>query len=519
MALRTTTTTLEVDAAGLARLREPRDDLVAERPDGPDRWACAEGPFDRYERTITVEEQAPDRFVVTESTAWELAIPLWGGLFRPLARRVIGRHEPPEPLPDDEERSAPWWSPPVRLDARSTQVLSRLCGLSLLVGYLGTVLTQTITYAAEQFGADKAQQGDTLAAVRVGVLFSVVLMALADRRGRQRLLVLCSVGGTLACAATAAAPGLMWLGGAQTISRAFSTALGLLIAVVAAEEMPAGGRAYAASVLAMTAALGAGAAAFFLPLADQAPSAWRILYLLPMLALPFFVAVGRALPESRRFTRPHGKATLEGHRGRLLMLCSTAFLGLMFFAPNTQFQNDFLRDEHGFSAVQITLFTFSTNTPGGLGIIIGGKLADVRGRRVVGAIGTVLGSILLAASFSLGMPWLWITSMFGTMAAAMTVPALAVYGPELFPTALRARANGILSVAGVAGSAVGLAATGRFADHFGRMGPGLAILALGPLLVALIVLAAYPETAHVELEELNPEDALAAPAVGLGPLG
>ena len=44
-------------------------------------------------------------------------------------------------------------------------------------------------------------------------------------------------------------------------------------------------------------------------------------------------------------------------------------------------------------------------------------------------------------------------------------------------------------------------------------------LALGPLLVALIVLAAYPETAHVELEELNPEDALAAPAVGLGPLG
>ena len=138
-----------------------------------------------------------------------------------------------------------------------------------------------------------------------------------------------------------------------------------------------------------------------------------------MLALPFFVAVGRALPESRRFTRPHGKATLEGHRGRLLMLCCTAFLGLMFFAPNTQFQNDFLRDEHGFSAVQITLFTFSTNTPGGLGIIIGGKLADVRGRRVIGAIGTVLGSILLAASFSLGMPWLWITSMFGTMAAGI----------------------------------------------------------------------------------------------------
>jgi len=45
------------------------------------------------------------------------------------------------------------------------------------------------------------------------------------------------------------------------------------------------------------------------------------------------------------------------------------------------------------------------------------------------------------------------------------------------------------------------------ADHFGRLGPGLAILFLGPLLVAVLVLVAYPETAMLELEELNPEDA------------
>jgi hypothetical protein len=32
-------------------------------------------------------------------------------------------------------------------------------------------------------------------------------------------------------------------------------------------------------------------------------------------------------------------------------------------------------------------------------------------------------------------------------------------------------------------------------------------LALGPLLVAALVLIAYPETARRELEELNPEDA------------
>jgi hypothetical protein len=43
-------------------------------------------------------------------------------------------------------------------------------------------------------------------------------------------------------------------------------------------------------------------------------------------------------------------------------------------------------------------------------------------------------------------------------------------------------------------------------DAFGRIGPGMAILAMGPLLLALLVLTAFPETAQRELEDLNPED-------------
>jgi hypothetical protein len=34
----------------------------------------------------------------------------------------------------------------------------------------------------------------------------------------------------------------------------------------------------------------------------------------------------------------------------------------------------------------------------------------------------------------------------------------------------------------------------------------MAVLAAGPLLLAVLVVAAYPETAGRELEELNPED-------------
>jgi hypothetical protein len=40
---------------------------------------------------------------------------------------------------------------------------------------------------------------------------------------------------------------------------------------------------------------------------------------------------------------------------------------------------------------------------------------------------------------------------------------------------------------------------------------------VGPLIVAAIVLALYPETAHVELEVLNPEDAHPVSAATVAP--
>lgn len=505
-----TTNTFDIDDAGLEAVLLPRDDLLLEEPDGTGGFSCAEGPFDHYLRTITVEELAGGQHRVTERTEWWLAIPLWRHLFNPLVRRYVIRRDPPTATrgPNAGRTQAPWWSPPSRLDAQASRVLSLLCGLSMLAGYLGTIITQTITFAADQFGANKSSQGATLAGIRVGVLLSLVILAVADRRGRQRLLVLSAVGGTLAAAAGALAPNLFALGATQTVSRAFSTAMVLLIAITAAEEMPAGGRAYAASVLAMTAALGAGGAVMLLPLADLGPGTWRIIYAAPMLALPFFWTLARRIPESRRFVRAHAKVTMAGHRGRLALLASASFFGLLFLAPVTQFQNDFLRDEHGFSALKITIYTICTSTPGGIGIVVGGRLADVRGRRVVGAVGTVGGALLLIITYQVSGPLLWVTALTGVTVAAVTVPALGVYGPELFPTSIRGRANGLITLASVAGSSVGLFAAGRLADHFGRLGIGIALLGIGPMIVAALVLGLYPETAHTELEDLNPEDAV-----------
>ena len=74
-----------------------------------------------------------------------------------------------------------------------------------------------------------------LAAVRVGVLIALALVATADRLGRRRLI---RVSAYAVCAATATGalvPNLAWLGLSQTVARGLSTALALLIAILAAE--------------------------------------------------------------------------------------------------------------------------------------------------------------------------------------------------------------------------------------------------------------------------------------------
>jgi MFS family permease len=89
----------------------------------------------------------------------------------------------------------------------------------------------------------------------------------------------------------------------------------------------------------------------------------------------------------------------------------------------------------------------------------------------------------------------------------MAVPALGVYGPELFPTSQRGLANGGIALMGTGGVVAGLLVVGRLYDQWGSYVPALTLLGLGPLLAVVIIVIFYPETAHLELEQLNPEDA------------
>ncbi|HEV2760715.1 MAG TPA: MFS transporter [Acidimicrobiales bacterium] len=489
----------ETDAAGLADILRPRTDVVLERDVGDGQFEAESGPVLSYRRTVDVAQgTVPGQaLAVTQTVDFRLAVPYFGFLFvlpfkRTLAKPGTGR--------------APWWAPPARLDARGASVLGTLALLTVVSGYLNTLFTQTIPFAGDEFGVGNSALGVAGSVVRVGGLVALLVMIQADRRGRKTVLVWASTAGSLLALTGALAPSLPWLTASQMLARAFATSILLLVTIVAAEEMPAGSRAYAVSLLAMSSGLGAGLCVFGLRLADLGTRGWRLLYLVPLLALPIVGAVRRRLPESRRFIAPHVPGAMAGHGGRLLLLAASGVLVNLFVAPSSQFGNQYLRDERGFSGARIGLLSIVIGTPAVIGIVAGGRIADVRGRRVVAAVALAVGTTCtLGYFFSAGWQ-MWVVATVGTVVSAAAIPALGVYGPELFPTGLRGRANGLVAVSSLLGSATGLILCGVLSDRFGRIGPAMSILSVGPFLLAVLVMAAYPETAGRELEDLNPED-------------
>lgn len=477
---------------------QPRESFVVEAA-GPDgSFSASNGPVHDYHRRVEVLERRGDEVVVRQTVEYRLAIPYWGWIFGPVVRHQLSRLGGP--------RRRAWWAPPDVFDARAATVLACLAALSYVTGMTGVLLSQTLTFAADQFGSDTRAQGLATAFARFDVLIAIALVAAADRRGRRVIVVASAL---IACSLTvlgALSPTLQVYSLTQLLARGAATALAIALGIMAAEEVPAGSRAYAVSILSVSAAFGAGLPIAFLFVADLHPGGWRVLFLLAGLGIPLALSVARRLPESRRFERPHTEASVAGHGRRFWLLAISGMLLALFVSPASQFTNEFLREERNYSAGAISLFTILTNVPGGIGIFVGGYLADIKGRRLVGAIGVAGGvGATVAMFFSAG--WgLWAWSVIGAVIGSATVPALGVYGPELFPTSLRGRANGIIGGLGRLGSVVGLVAVGFLAAELGGLGPALLVLSAGPALVAFLVLIAYPETAHMELEDLNPED-------------
>jgi MFS family permease len=492
-------------AAGSAeavRAVEPRDDIVAERAETADRaegdnttFIQFEGPFTTYRRSVTSSTTTVD-----ETIRYRIVIPWFGWLFALPLRRTLQR--PPA------DGAMPWWSPPDRLSPRHAAVLGLLAAASMSAAFTNTLFTQTVTFAADSFGVNGRGQSVGGIVVRLGVVIAIPFALLADRRGRRLMIVITAWLAPLACAIGAVAPSFAVLVGTQAIGRPVGLALALLIGVVAAEEMPRNSRAYALSILALAGGLGAGVAVAALRLADIGSDGWRLIYVLSLVWLIPAYHLTKQLPETHRFQQRHAIAPrLDGRRFAVIAI--VAIVANVFVAPASFFQNRYLDHIRGYSGGGIALFTLCTATPASLGLIVGGRLAEVVGRRTVLAVCMPLSTLLIVGTFTVSGPAMWLCALGGGLLGGAAYPAFTVYRTELFPTGNRGRANGLITALSLAGSSGGLLLVGSLVDHGWSYGRAMLLVGTGQVLAAAIAYVAYPETAHLQLEQINPQDALA----------
>jgi MFS family permease len=484
-------------SAAADRACTARNDIVAEVADASraSSFTQSEGPFTIYERTLVKTATT-----VEETIRYRLTIPWFGWLFAWPVHNTL-RHRP-----TDGKRL--WWLPPDRLSPRHVAILGLLAVASMAATFTNTLFTQTANFAADSFGVNEHGQGVGGAVVRLGVVITIPFALLADRRGRRLMIVITAWTAPAVCALGAISPSFWALVGTQTVGRPLGLALALLIGVVASEEMPRNSRAYALSVITMAGGFGAGIAVMALRLADVGADGWRLVYVISLIWLIPAYHLTRWLPETQRFQRRHSTAS-RLNRGRFATVAIVAVAANIFVAPASFFQNRYLDDVRGYTGGGIALFTLCTATPASLGLIVGGRIADVIGRRAVLAICMPLSMLLLVGSFTFDGPKMWLCALTGGILGGAAYPAFTVYRTELFATGNRGRAGGWITALSLGGSTVGLLMVGRLVQKGWTYGQSMLLMGIGQLVAVMVAYVAYPETAHLELEQINPQDASA----------
>lgn len=342
----------------------------------------------------------------------------------------------------------------------------------LFENYDQATLTAALKQIAETFRVQESDVAGLLGWVHAGAIPAVLLVPFADRLGRRRLFLVSLIGLGLATCFTAFAQSVWQFIGLQMISRTFMVTTSATAFVIVTEEFPAEHRGWGIGVLGALGSMGYGLGLGLFAGIDYLPYGWRALYIVgitPIALLPMF---RREIRETVRFdVMREGRGAAEEARDTwwrpFAILAQryparTAAIGLvgaLSSAGHTaafQFSAYFVQVEHGWEPGQYTVMAVVAGFVGIIGHPFAGRLADLRGRRVVGFSLFAAYPVLVYAFYHApgwALPLLWIPLIFSLTGGGTIQRALAA---ELFPTASRGTASGWMLLCEAAGRSTGL---------------------------------------------------------------
>ncbi len=395
-------------------------------------------------------------------------------------------------------------NPPEPISRREFVILGLFAIIALTQGWSGAAITHALPFAQESFGWSDARVFDVLATVRAVSLLALALSWYGDHQGRRRPLLIAFILLPLGNLATALFVNPVSFIGFQSLARIGTIALGSLAIVVLAEEIKPEIRSYSIGIYAMFGSLGTGLGLLLRPIAATGTDHWRLIFALsalPLLVAPFLaMRIGESRAYVPRTVRPRIGAVLQAPHGRRFWpMAGLAFSISAFTAPAANLALIRLESDLGWSAATASLLLALSSAPGvAIGVLAGGRLSDIVGRKPIEAVSIFVGVAGGVAFYFLEAGWLMGLGIFvSTVGAFAFGPAFGSHRSELFPTEIRSTAAAWIVNASIFGGLVGFAA-GRFVVDAWGVPTTIATLG-GVLLLASLLIRLLPETKGLRL--------------------
>ena len=194
-------------------------------------------------------------------------------------------------------------STPPPLDAAHWNILGLVLVAEIAAQYSSSLVVMALPQIQVALAIPDDQIGNLGGTLRLGMVLTLFVTAMADRLGRRRLL-LASVA--LLCLSTAAS-GLSRNASDfllfQLVARIAMGAVFTLGAVVIAEEFTARDRGWGIGALAMLGAVGYAGGMGLYAAVDWMPAGWRILHFIGLAPLFVLPLLAQRMPETQRFRR------------------------------------------------------------------------------------------------------------------------------------------------------------------------------------------------------------------------